>query len=355
VRGRGGVGKDTLVGSWSGTAQDAPIFRRHGMSAVNRSQPPLSIGLPLRNGERYLPAAVESILGQTYVDFELIIADNASNDRSEEICREFATQDRRVRYIRHTADIGLAANHNFVVTQARGELFRWAAHDDVLAATCLERCVDLFAASGAGVAIAFPRTRVIGPDGAHLWDWNGQGSVDQDRPSERLRALLEHPNGHLQILSSMYGVSRRGLLRQTRLLQPFYRSDLVLIVELALRGNLIEVPEFLYLRRNHSEQHGLGRTQVVQGGLARRAPHLLPNRNFRRYPMIHTWVMRGWVQAVLRAPIPGPERLRCLKLLGAALGRDRRARIIFGELRRAAQWRAIDMLRPARTGETWAA
>jgi glycosyltransferase involved in cell wall biosynthesis len=80
----------------------------------------LSIGLPVYNGEKYLAESVDSLLGQTFEDFELIISDNASTDSTAGICRRYAKQDSRIRYIRQPRNIGLAANHNFVIGQARG-------------------------------------------------------------------------------------------------------------------------------------------------------------------------------------------------------------------------------------------
>ena len=80
--------------------------------------PRLSIGLPVHNGEKYLAESLESLLGQTYEDFELIISDNASTDSTAEICRHYAKQDSRIRYIAQPRNIGLVANHNFVIEQA---------------------------------------------------------------------------------------------------------------------------------------------------------------------------------------------------------------------------------------------
>ena len=70
------------------------------------SHPRVSIGLPVFNGQRYLPQAIEAILAQTYGDFELIISDNASIDGTAEICREYAERDQRIRYLRQPTNIG---------------------------------------------------------------------------------------------------------------------------------------------------------------------------------------------------------------------------------------------------------
>src|SRR6516164_196463 len=106
------------------------------------SVPRLSIGLPVYNGEKYLAESLDSLLGQTFEDFELIISDNASTDSTGDICQRYAKQDSRIRYIRQPRNIGLAANHNFVIGQARGDLFKWAADDDLCARDLVRDCVD---------------------------------------------------------------------------------------------------------------------------------------------------------------------------------------------------------------------
>ena len=102
----------------------------------------VTVGLMAYNrAGTYLTAAIDSILAQTYKNFELIISDNASPDNTEEICREYAKRDPRVRYIRQKENIGYTANVNFVNGEARGEYFFWFCDDDVLAPTFIEKCV----------------------------------------------------------------------------------------------------------------------------------------------------------------------------------------------------------------------
>jgi glycosyltransferase involved in cell wall biosynthesis len=92
--------------------------------------PLVSIGMPVYNGECYIHQAVTSLLVQSYSNFELIISDNASNDKTELICRNFESQDHRIRYIRHSENRGAAFNFNFVLNESVGEYFMWAAADD---------------------------------------------------------------------------------------------------------------------------------------------------------------------------------------------------------------------------------
>ena len=74
--------------------------------------PRVSIGLPVYNGEQYVAASIEALLGQTYEDFELIISDNASTDSTPDICLEYAKSDKRVRVIRQRENLGLVPNHH---------------------------------------------------------------------------------------------------------------------------------------------------------------------------------------------------------------------------------------------------
>ncbi len=106
-------------------------------------EPLVSIGLPVRNGERYVGEAVRSVLDQQYDRLELVISDNASDDGTEEICRQFARSDPRVRYHRQPQNIGLVPNFNAVLHLARGTYFKWIGDDDWLTPTYVTRCVEV--------------------------------------------------------------------------------------------------------------------------------------------------------------------------------------------------------------------
>src|SRR6516162_11958281 len=84
----------------------------------------VAIGMPVWNGEQFVSEAIESILGQTYGDLELVISDNASSDGTAEICSDYAKQDRRIRYIRQEMNIGAAPNHNEVFSALIGSVFQ---------------------------------------------------------------------------------------------------------------------------------------------------------------------------------------------------------------------------------------
>jgi glycosyltransferase involved in cell wall biosynthesis len=99
----------------------------------------VSIGMSVRNGEKRIRRAVESLLSQTHNDFELIISDNASTDSTPLICNEMAKKDRRIRYIYHMKRKSMLDDFNFLLKQAKNEYFFWAAADDVWKIDFLEK------------------------------------------------------------------------------------------------------------------------------------------------------------------------------------------------------------------------
>lgn len=259
--------------------------------------PPLvSIGLPVRNGERYLEASIESLLAQTYPDIELIICDNASVDGTADICRRAAARDTRVRYHRNDSDIGGAANHNLTFTLARGRYFRWAAHDDVVEPELIERCVKVLEAD--------PDVVLCHTDLAHI-DADGReiGRVSRNhgasaRASERFAAVA----GARDFCEESYGVVRSEVFGSTRLQQPYTGSDRTLVAELALRGRFANVEECLFHKRLHPQNAYVDwRTRMAWFGDAYRGRVTLP-----------FWVqLTDYGRAVRRVPLTSSERWRC--------------------------------------------
>ena len=98
--------------------------------ALDSNKPLVSIGMPVFNGEEYIRGALDSLLAQSFGNFELIISDNASTDKTGKICQEYAALDKRIRYIRQRENVGAIQNFRIVLEQAQGEFFMWAAHDD---------------------------------------------------------------------------------------------------------------------------------------------------------------------------------------------------------------------------------
>src|SRR5690606_9537106 len=100
---------------------------------MNSMSPVVSIGMPAYNSERWIRCALDAFLAQTFKDFELIVADNCSTDRTYEICREYAARDRRIRVIRNERNVGAPENFNIVFRHSRGRYFKWASSNDLCA------------------------------------------------------------------------------------------------------------------------------------------------------------------------------------------------------------------------------
>ncbi|RJQ14298.1 MAG: glycosyltransferase [Nitrospiraceae bacterium] len=215
---------------------------------MNGQNPRVSIGLPVYNGEKFLGAAIDSVLSQTFVDFELIISDNASTDSTGDICRAYAARDARVRYFRNETNLGATKNFNRVFELSSGEYFKWCAADDVCAVDFLEKCVEALDRDPS-VVLCYSKTRGIDEYGRDQGDLDFDLDIGSRNPHRRFHDLVcvSHP------CFAVFGVVRAGILRETMLIGNYVSSDRVLLAQLSLYGRFYEVPEYLFFRRNHPE------------------------------------------------------------------------------------------------------
>lgn len=116
----------------------------------------MSIGMPVYNCSSTLAAAIESILAQSYVNFELILSDNASSDDTPDICRYFSSIDSRVKFHRQPVNVGGILNFNYVLSNSIGDFFMWAAGDDIRSSTFLEQNMEALLANDNFVASTSP-------------------------------------------------------------------------------------------------------------------------------------------------------------------------------------------------------
>lgn len=269
--------------------------------------PRLSIGLPVHNGENYLAESLDALLAQSYRDFELIIADNASSDGTERIGREYATRDPRVRYVRQSKNIGAAPNHNYVFEHSRGELFKWASHDDLYGTDLLARCVEALDARPE-VVLAHAGTATIDGSAAVSEMFDYRMNTDSPDPAERFRALLFATGG-----DDFYGVIRSDVLRRIAPHASYHHADRTIVAELALHGPFHQVPELLYFRRDHPD-----RAERANPTKRTRCANLDPRRaDPVRNPTVrllaeYVW---GFVSVVRRSPLSRAQRRECYRHL----------------------------------------
>ena len=178
---------------------------------MNRSEPRVSIGLPVRNGEKRVSGTIRSVLEQDVDCLELIISDNASDDGTEEICRQFARADARVRYHRQTHDIGLVANFTAVLARAEGTYFKWIGDDDWLAPSYVSRCAGILD-DAPDVILVTTRQAPVGPDGTAVSARYDGRRLASSSPAERFTEMLRLVTDSYLLLDPLYGMMRRAVV-----------------------------------------------------------------------------------------------------------------------------------------------
>jgi len=226
--------------------------------------PKLSVGIPVFNGQEFLPGLLDSLLGQTFTDFEIVICDNASTDRTSQICWDYERRDSRVHYVRNLRNLGAVANFNRVFELSTAPLFKWAAHDDLYRENYLDACVRLLD-QNPDVVLAHTATAFIDEKSEMLPYDQETGSFVDPKSGRRYWAdvpgIGDTPvaiNRFWQVLNRarwgthMFGVMRREILKQTSLLPNFAGSDRAMLAELALLGRFRCANEQLFLKRFHA-------------------------------------------------------------------------------------------------------
>lgn len=275
-------------------------------------RPRLSIGLPVYNGEEYLSESLDALLAQSFEDFELIISDNASTDGTQEICRRYVASDVRVRYLRQPRNIGAAPNHDVVLQAARGELFKWASHDDVYDRDLLARCVEALDAHP-DVVLASCYSAVIDADGKRSdVAVSYPRAMDSTRAPERFRAQLFALGG-----DDDYGVIRTEVVRRIPPTGSYYHADRTFVAELTLQGRFHRVPETLYYRRDLPTRAGRQR-QGVRDWCVTHDPR---RANRLRHPTVRLLTEYVWAFAAMvhRAPLSARDKRECYRELSMYL------------------------------------
>jgi len=275
--------------------------------------PKISIGLPVYNGRHLVAEAIESILGQTYRNFELIICDNASTDDTGAICQRYAAGDPRIRYHREPVNIGASANFNRTFELATGRYFKWAAHDDVLEPTYLEKCIGMLEQHPDAV-LCQSLVKIIDEQRRPLADYDHTAyGTDSPILSRRFAARLRPRD-----CQEIFGVIRSEVLRDTVLIDNHLGGDRTLLVELTLIGRFLLVAEFLFLNREHprrfKRQHRHPTKELawytpgkIKGGVS-------------HWRTLRTWVLYAKaLKAVHRRVRTLPDRMRCYGQLIASL------------------------------------
>lgn len=283
------------------------------------SPPLLSIGLFVYNGEPFLKETLDSILGQTFRDFELIISDNGSTDATQQICESYGLSDPRVQYHRSATNMGAGWNIRRVFSLATGKYFKWAACDDLYDPAFLSRCIEALEADES-IVVAHARTRVIDEQGAFVENYNWPMRTESPDAVARFRDMLLNDHMCYQI----FGVMRRDALLQVPPQGSYVNSDGVLLAQMSFLGRFYEDPEFLFISRRHSRQS----SQTIPVRVKKRRIRLtnrhgtLPSPEWwdpqrARNVEFPEWrQLKEYYGSIMRAPIGTGDRFKSLALLG---------------------------------------
>lgn len=275
--------------------------------------PSVSMGLPVYNGSPHLKEAIESLLAQTFGDFEIVISDNASNDDTQDVCEYYARRDRRVRYHRNAENIGLINNFNRVFDLAETPYFKWVAHDDLHEPRYLECCFPPIR-DDPSISVSHCETALVDTAGTPLpyeadlnccidaandcrWLLDRADCATGASAARRFRDVLAY-----QIMCSpVYGLMPRHLLKQTDLQQTFFSSDKLLLAHMALMGRFRIAPEILFKKRMHA-----GMTSVMKG--ASQKTHIDPASGSRS---LRSQKLSGYLDILKRSKLSPGQRVAC--------------------------------------------
>src|SRR5947207_5908394 len=237
--------------------------------------PKLSIGMPVLNGAPYMRRAIDSALGQSFGDFELIISDNASTDETAAIVDEYVRRDRRVRYHRQPIQLPVNENFRWVFGQARGDYYMWLAADDWWNDGFFERAVGVLDGDP-GVVAVFSHFRIYdwtaGEYGARFYTVPAHGSA-----RIRLLTRLIHP-----VPNAFYAMLRRSAVDLNDLPSVDY-SDLLFLNAMAVKGDMAVISDDLFVagqKRPSSAAAAANGASIRVGPYYRRTARLL-RQHFR--------------------------------------------------------------------------
>lgn len=210
----------------------------------------LFIGMPVFNGEAFISKALDSITGQDFCDWHLLIADNCSDDNTEKIAKEYASRDQRITYVRHSSNIGAIGNFLFLLNSAESDYFMWAAVDDEWSRDYLKYCIETLD-SCPNVHFAGGNVVNIDPAGFISRSYNGFSCFDSEKKLQRLINFLLAPEigGKANLIYSVYRTDFLRMLSKLPNVFSGWGSDMTFVFAALNRGRYKYIPAILFLKR----------------------------------------------------------------------------------------------------------
>ncbi len=279
------------------------------MSYTNGKVPTISVVLPVYITVRYLRRAFESVLRQTFTDFEFVILDDGSTDRSVHIIQEYAENDERIRFfpLEHRGYVSLLRRG---LNHSRGEFIARMDSDDVCAPQRFEKQVNFLRANPEIVAVG-AQIHIIDPYGSCV-DKPQHKTTHEEIETELLNGVgwaMVHPT----VMIRREVMQKVGGYREDLMVS----EDLDLFLRLAEHGKVANLPDVLLQYRQHLqsvnytkyEQQKAVKRQIVGDAYKRRGQPMPPNWTFRERKMLpHAEQYRRWGWAAMRNGNPTVAR-----------------------------------------------
>lgn len=261
--------------------------------------PLVSIAIPAYNCERYIAQSIESLLSQSFGDFELVISDNASTDGTEAVCRRYEALDARVRYVRRSENIGGPGNFRYVFSLCSGRYHKWSTADDHWHPEFLREAVAVLEARP-DVVLCYPKTQLIDADGNKIEDYDDKLELDSDSPRQRFRDLFRI----IGLCNAHLGLLRRDAMLKTRLIASHLASDIDFLAEMALLGKFHVLPDVRFYRRFHAASSSWAR-----GNTQHQSAYYAPKAK-KGMSRVGTWKRFGFQFGLIaRSPVPLADKL----------------------------------------------
>ena len=268
---------------------------------MNGSKPKVTIAVPVFNGDNFLAETLDSVLTQTFQNFELVIADNGSTDGTERICHDYAAKDARIQIHRSEVNLGVTLNFIRAVGFSSAEYFMYLAHDDKLAPSFLEQCVAVLD-THPDVALCYPKAIEIDTQGNALYKKEQFLDADSPRPHKRFRQMIRMDHN----CESQFGLMRTDVLKKTVIFAPIPDGDRIMLAEVSLHGKYYRVLDYLFLHREHPH-----RTLNVFPTRFDRLPMYLVPEQTGKLILPYFAEFFEYLRCIRRAPLRFTERLAC--------------------------------------------
>jgi len=260
------------------------------------NQKKISIGMPVYNAQEFLKKRIINILEQTFEDFELIISDNCSEDKTHEICLELSKTDKRIHYYHQNENKGVLSNFGFVLKNAKAPFFVWSGVDDIWHKDFLKECID-FLEQNDDYAGCIGRVERYGD--------LSYREISNDKLTKKIISSLRwskygphEANGTYEnkikiYLKALSAQSIYGLYRTTTLQKSFISSKLFLGIDLAIILNILKFGNFHVIEKKLIKFYTKGYSSEGILNSTRKLGHNFLGKIFPYYPFTK-WCWRNF-------------------------------------------------------------